>query len=316
MTSFKRKARQAQSPAVQAAVAADPTPTPPLDTTVEVPPLPPKGFYQPNPVCSTEELMGEVLGSTINTITQGFGAINSRVVSAANDGTNPDMDSLAGSAPGKAVDMSMSQSNVTAALADGAVVGGLAGALAGAMGVDKSIIGSVTAAFRAGNYGSGLASMISLSGLSPDSGVITAALNAIDSGNIMGGFTEAASALGVPTGLMSNMGGAFSAIQGGDMSALTGAMQGLAGFDPGVLGAVAGMGAGLPMGGMAAMGGIEVDIATAMNFVQTITKFFECDPEFECSPNDEHTLDEGGSGAEDANCAAIAESANNKAKGG
>ena len=316
MTSFKRKARQAQSPAVQAAVAADPTPTPPLDTTVEVPPLPPKGFYQPNPVCSTEELMGEVLGSTINTITQGFGAINSRVVSAANDGTNPDMDSLAGSAPGKAVDMSMSQSNVTAALADGALVGGLAGALAGAMGVDKSIIGSVTAAFRAGNYGSGLASMISLSGLSPDSGVITAALNAIDSGNIMGGFVEAASALGVPTGLMSNMGGAFSAIQSGDMSALTGAMQGLAGFDPGVLGAVAGMGAGLPMGGMAAMGGIEVDIATAMNFVQSITKFFECDPEFECSPNEEHTLDEGGSGAEDANCAAIAESANNKAKGG
>ena len=61
--------QQAQSPAVQAAVAAAPTPTPPLDTTEEVPPLPPKGFYQPNPVCSTEELMREVLGSTINTIT-------------------------------------------------------------------------------------------------------------------------------------------------------------------------------------------------------------------------------------------------------
>ena len=86
-----------------------------------------------------------------------------------------------------------------------------------------------------------------------------------------------------------------------------------------IVGAVAptlGTALGGPMGGMAAMGGIEVDIATAMNFVQTITKFFECDPEFECSPNDEHTLDEGGSGAEDANCAAIAESANNKAKGG
>ena len=132
----------------------------------------------------------------------------------------------------------------------------------------------------------------------------------------MGGFVEAADALGIPVGMMSNIGGAFSAIQGGDMSALTGAMQGLAGFDPGVLGAVAGMGAGLPMGGMAAMGGIEVDIAESMNFVQTITKFFECDPEFECSPNDEHTLDEGGSGAEDANCAAIAESASNTAKTG
>ena len=314
MNAFKRKAKQSQSSAVQAANAADPTPAPELDSPIEVPPLPPKGYYQPNPICSTEELMGEVLGSTINTITQGFGSSMSGVVSAANDGTNPDMDSLAGSAPGKSLDMSASQENVVAALSNGALVGGLAGALAGALGVDKNIIGSVTAAFNSGNYGSGLASMVSLSGLAPDSGVISAALNAIDSGDILGGFTEAASALGVPTGLMSNMGGAFSAIQSGDMSSLTGAIQGLAGFDPGVLGAVAGMAGGLPdIGGMGAMGGIEVDIASSMNFVQSITQFFECDPEPECSPNDEVTLDKGGSGAtEEPNCAAIAEAADSK----
>ena len=310
MNSFKRKAKQSQSSAVQSANAVSPTPA--LDTPVEIPPLPPKGYYQPSPICSTEELMGEVLGSTINTITKGFGSSMSGVVSAANDGTNPDMDNLAGSAPTTAVDMSASQSNVVAALANGALVGGLAGALAGALGVDKNIIGSVTNAFKAGNYGSGLASMMSLSGLSPDSGLASAALNAIDSGDILGGFTEAASALGVPTGLMSNMGGAFSAIKSGDMSSLTGAIQGLAGFDPGVLGAVAGMAEGLPLSGMGAMGGIEVDIATSMNFVQSVTQFFECDPENECSPNDEHTLDSGGSGAvNEPNCAAIAESSNN-----
>ena len=32
-----------------------------LDTPVEIPPLPPDGFYSPSPICSTEELIGEVL---------------------------------------------------------------------------------------------------------------------------------------------------------------------------------------------------------------------------------------------------------------
>ena len=311
LKSFKKKAKQKQSSAVQDAVAADPPP--PSDSAVPVPPIPPKGFYQPDPICSTEELMGEVLGSTINEITSIFGSAQSGVVSNMNDGNNPDMNSLAGSAPGKAVDRSASQRNVVAALENGALVGGMAGALAGALGVDKNIIGSVAGAFKAGNYGSGLASMMSLAGVSPDSGLASAALNVIDSGDILGGFTEAASALGVPTGLMSGMGGAFSAIQSGDMSSLTGAIQGLAGFDAGILGSVAGMADGLPLGGMGAMGGMEVDIAESMNFVQSVTKLFECDPEPECSPNDEHTLDSGGSGAEEPNCAAIAESANNAA---
>ena len=314
LKSFKRKAKQKQSSAVEVAVAADPPP--PSDSAVDVPPIPPKGFYQPNPICSTEELMGEVLGSTINEITSIFGSAQSGVVSNMNDGNNPDMNSLAGSAPGKAVDRSASQRNVVASLADGALIGGIAGALAAAAGVDKGIIGSVTGAFKAGNYGSGLASMFSLAGVSSDSGIVTAALNAIDSGDLVGGFTEAASALGVPTGLMSNMGGAFSAIQSGDMSSLTGAVQGLAGFDAGVLGSVAGMADGLPLGGMGAMGGMEVDIAESMNFVQSVTKLFECDPEPECSPNDEHTLDSGGSGVEEANCSAIAESANNASQTG
>jgi len=139
-------------------------------------------------------------------------------------------------------------------------------------------------------------------------------LNAIGSGDIMGGFTEAAGALGLPVGLMSGMSGAFSAIKSGDMSSLTGAIQGLAGFDAGILGSVAGMADGLPLGGMGALGGMEVDIAESMNFVQSVTQLFECDPEPECSPNDEHTLDSGGSGAEEPNCASIAESANNAAQ--
>ncbi len=322
---FKKRKKQAQSSAVQAANAADPTPE--LDTPVDIPPLPPKGYYQPDPICSTEELMGEVLGSTINEITSVFGSAQSGVVSNMNDGNNPDMNTLAGSAPGKSVDISASEENVVVALANGALVGGMAGALAGALGVDKNIIGSVATAFKAGNYGSGLASMMSLAGISPDTGIILNALgertflkgspadvlNIIGSGDIMGGFTEAAGALGLPVGLMSGMGDAFSAIKIGDMSSLTGAIQGLAGFDSGILGSVAAMADGLPLGGMGAMGGMEVDIAESMNFVQSVTQLFECDPEPESSPNDEITLDQGGNGVEEPNCASIAESANNAA---
>ena len=287
---------------------------PQLDTPVEIPPLPPEGFYSPSPICSTEELIGEVLGGTINKITSTFASAKNRVVSTANDGTNPDIATAAGSSPTASVDMSISQSNVAASLKSGALVGGIAGALAGAAGVDPNIIGSVTNAFKAGNYSSGLASMLSLSGVSSDSGVVTAAIHAIDSGDLVGGFTEAAGALGVPVGMMAGMGGAFAAIQGGDMSALTGQIQSLASFDPqSMLGSVSGMAPGDLMGGMGALGGMDMDIASSMNFTQSITKFFECDEEPECSPNDVHTLGGGGESVDGASCASIAESANNAA---
>ena len=327
MNSFKRKKKQAQTSAVKSANASQGKRTsgdedyePVLDDPIEVPSPPPKGYYQPSPICSTEELMGEVLGSTINQITQGFSSALSGPASTASNsltqgGSNVGQ-TIEGNAPTRSVDMSASQSNVVASLKDGALFGGIAGALAAAAGVDVSLIGSVTTAFRSGNYASGLASMLSLSGVSSDSGVVTAAIHAINSGDIMGGFTEAASALGVPTGLMSNIGGAFSAIKGGDMSALTGAIQGLSGFDPGVLSSVAGMAEGLPIDGMGMMGGMQVDIASAMNFVQSVTQLFECDPEQECSPNDEITLDEGGGATEEPNCAAIAEASDNAATTG
>ena len=327
MNSFKRKKKQAQTSAVKSANASQGKRTsgdedyePVLDDPIEVPSPPPKGYYQPSPICSTEELMGEVLGSTINQITQGFASALSGPASTASNsltqgGSNVGQ-TIEGNAPTRSVDMSASQSNVVASLKDGALFGGIAGALAAAAGVDVSLIGSVTTAFKSGNYASGLASMLSLSGVSSDSGVVTAAIHAINSGDIMGGFTEAASALGVPTGLMSNIGGAFSAIKGGDMSALTGAIQGLSGFDPGVLSSVAGMAEGLPIDGMGMMGGMQVDIASAMNFVQSVTQLFECDPEQECSPNDEITLDEGGGATEEPNCAAIAEASDNAATTG
>ena len=51
---------------------------PTLDTpgSEDVPPPLLMDFYRPTPLCETEEIIGEVLGGTINTILQGFdGAI-------------------------------------------------------------------------------------------------------------------------------------------------------------------------------------------------------------------------------------------------
>ena len=284
---------------------------------IQLPSPPPKGYYQPSPICSTEELLGEVLGSSINKITQSFGKANDSVVAAANDGTNPDTDSVAGSAGNKSIDMSISERNVRASLEKGALVSGIAAAFASAIGVDKNVIGRVTRAFQQGQYGYGLEVMSTLANaVGTDLGrkrMLGNIMDQISSGDIMGGFSESANLFGVPVSLMAGMGKGFAAIKSGDMGSLTSAIQSLGGLDPAIMGAVAGMAdSGSLIGGLSSMGGISVDIAESMNFVQSITQMFDCDPEFECSPNDEHTLGEGGSGAKDEpNCAAIAEAADN-----
>ena len=294
-------------------------PTLPDDVSkgIQLPSPPPKGYYQPSPICSTEELLGEVLGSSINQITQSFGKANDSMIAAANDGTNPDTDSVAGSAGTKSIDMSISERNVTASLEKGALVSGMAAAFASAVGVDKNVIGRVTRAFEQGQYGYGLEVMSTLANaVGTDVGrkrMLSNIMDQISSGDIMGGFSESANLFGIPVNLMAGMGMGFAAIKSGDMGSLTSALQSLGGLDPAIMGSVAGMAdSGGLIGGLSSMGGISVDIAESMNFVQSITQMFDCDPEFECSPNDEHTLGEGGSGAKDEpNCAAIAEAADN-----
>jgi len=53
-----------------------------------VPPLPQEGYYSPTPMCSTEEVIGEVVGSVLNEIMDGFdSAIQPPVTDAANAST-------------------------------------------------------------------------------------------------------------------------------------------------------------------------------------------------------------------------------------
>ena len=343
-SAFARKSKQPQTQAVKSANASegkgtsgdtgtgvggasgagtgDPIPyqsTLPDDVSqgIQLPSPAPKGYYQPSPICSTEELLGEVLGSSINKITQSFGKATDSVVAAANDGTNPDTNTVAGSAGTKSIDMSISERNVTASLEKGALVSGMAAAFASAAGVDKNVIGRVTRAFQQGQYGYGLEVMSTLAGVvGSDAGrkkFLSRIMDQIAGGDIAGGFSESATLFGIPVKLMAGMGTGFAAIKSGNMGSLTSAIQSLGGLDPAIMGSVAGMAdSGGLIDGLSSMGGISVDIAESMNFVQSITQMFDCDPEFECSPNDEHTLDEGGSGAKDEpNCAAIAEAADN-----
>ena len=85
---FNRKKKKAEDAAANAAIseagvagvstsAVIPS-VPTLDTpgSNDVPPPSADGFYRPTPLCETEEIIGEVLGGTINRILQGFdGAI-------------------------------------------------------------------------------------------------------------------------------------------------------------------------------------------------------------------------------------------------
>ena len=114
--------------------------------------------------------------------------------------------------------------------------------------------------------------------------------------------------------LILGWGSTFGAIRSGAIPDLISASGGLAAFNPRILNAIAGGGAALGGGiagglGLGALGGMSFDISSALNFVNSITKIFNCDPEPECSPNDEHTMQSGGGSAGKPNSSSIAESA-------
>ena len=58
-----------------------------VESGVELPPVPEEGYYSPTPMCSTEELMGEVLGGTINDILKSYDEAIAPAVVGAEDAT-------------------------------------------------------------------------------------------------------------------------------------------------------------------------------------------------------------------------------------
>ena len=274
-----------------------------------VPPLPPEGYYRPVPICSAEELVGGVIGQHVNQMLtvydEAIGPVVSQIQSSLSAAGVPAAASQSGFAGNKTVSSGISPEAVAAALQSGDLVGALTSTLAGTLGIDSNIIGSVVGVFKGGDIAKGLTSLAALGGkdTAQYAGALTTAVQAINNNDLVGGLSSMAGAFGANPQILSSVGGAFGAIKSGDIGALTSSVGQLAGVSPQVLGAVQQAGAALAGGNigavagqLGALGGLNLDIGAAMDFISSLTSLFDCDPKPKCSPNDTHTLQDGGSG--------------------
>jgi len=296
---------------------------PVLDTpgSGDVPPPTPDGFYRPTPLCETEEIVGEVLGGTINTIMSGFdGAIGPVIDEIQNSlgGSSTE----AGSENSGVIDNAINENNVLASLSSGDLVLSISQTVADRAGIDPNSVGGANRFWADGNYGFGLLSFIDAAGQNtPDNQTLIAnALALIDDNSdpngIAAGLALTSNILGVDENILTGIGNAFGAIKTGNIPDLLSAAAGLAATNPRILNAIANRGGSLagsmPSGlGLGALGGMNFDIVSALNFVNSITKIFDCDPDPECSPNDEFSMQNGGESTGKPNMSSIAESAKN-----
>jgi len=298
--------------------------TPVLDTpgATDVPPPTADGFYRPTPLCETEEIIGEVMGGTINTIMSGFDSAIGPVIDEIQNSLGGSSTET-GSENIGTIDHAVNENNVLSSLSSGALILSFSQSVADQAGIDPNSVGDSNRYWADGNYGRGLTGFIDAAGQNtPDNQQLIAnALSLIDDRSnptgIAAGLTLASNILGVNQNLLGGIGLAFAAIRSGGIPDLISAVGGLAAFNPRILNAIVGGGAALGGGalaggiGLGALGGMSFDIASALNFVNSITKIFNCDPDPECSPNDEHTMQSGGGSAGRPNTSSIAESAKN-----
>ena len=269
--------------------------SPALDTpgSNDVPPPTAEGFYRPTPLCETEEIIGEVLGGSINTIMQGFdNAIGPVIDEIQNSlgGTSTET----GSSNEGTIDNAINENNVLSSLSSGALVLGMSQTLADEAGIDPNSIGASNRLWSDGNYGRGLVSFIDAAGQNTPNNqqLIADALSLIDDksnpNGIAAGLVLASNILGVNENILTGIGNAFGAIRSGNIPNLISAAGSLASINPRILSAIAGRGAALagPLSGglgLGALGGMNFDIASSLNFVNSITKIFNCDPNPELS---------------------------------
>ena len=299
---------------------------PTLDTpgSENVPPPSATGFYRPTPLCETEEIIGEVLGGTINTILQGFdGAIGPVIDEISNSLGGSSTET--GSENKGTIDHAINENNVLSSLSSGDLVLSFSQTIADQAGLDPNNVGGANRFWADGNYGRGLLGFLGAVGQdTPDNQQLIAdALSLIDDKSnpegISAGLVLASNLLGVNENILTGIGSAFQAIRTGDIPNLILAAGGLASYNPRILSAIAGKGSSLagltPSGlGLGALGGMNFDIATALTFVNSITKIFDCDPKPECSPNDSHTMQGGGGSSDNPSNTSIADSAQTTAQ--
>ena len=281
------------------------------------------GFYRPTPLCETEEIIGEVLGGTINTIMSGFDSAIGPVIDEISNalGAPP---SETGSEDKGTIDHAINENNVLSSLSSGDLILSFSQTIADQAGLDPNNVGGANRFWADGNYGRGLLGFIDAVGQNtPDNQQLIAdALLLIDDKSdpdgIAAGLVLASNLLQVNENVLTGIGNAFQAIRTGNIPDLLSAAGSLASYNPRILNAIAGKGsslAGLSAGGLGlgALGGMNFDIGTALGFVNSITKIFDCDPDPECSPNDSHTMQSGGGSSDKPTNAGIAENAKNTA---
>jgi len=294
---------------------------PTLDTpgSADVPPPTADGFYRPTPLCETEEIIGEVLGGNINTIMSGFDSAIGPVVDEIQNalgGTSTET----GSEDVGTIDNAINENNVLASLSSGDLILSMSQTVADQAGIDPNSIGGANRFWADGNYGKGLLQFIDAAGqnTSDNQTLIADALSLIDDksnpNGIAAGLVLASNILGVSENVLTGIGNAFGAIRSGNIPNLLSAAGGLASINPRILNAIAGKGAafagGIPGGlGVGALGGMSFDITSALGFVNSITKIFDCDPDPECSPNDTHTMQSGGGSSDKPSTSNVAEAA-------
>jgi len=294
---------------------------PVLDTpgSGDVPPPTPDGFYRPTPLCETEEIVGEVLGGTINTIMSGFDSAIGPVIDEIQNSLGGSSTET-GSENSGVIDNAINENNVLASLSSGDLVLSISQTVADRAGIDPNSVGGANRFWADGNYGFGLLSFIDAAGQNtPDNQTLIAnALALIDDNSdpngIAAGLALTTNILGIDENILTGIGNAFGAIKTGNIPDLLSAAAGLAATNPRILNAIANRGGSIagamPTGlGLGALGGMNFDIVSALNFVNSITKIFDCDPDPECSPNDEFSMQSGGESTGKPNMSSIAESA-------
>ena len=299
---------------------------PTLDTpgSEDVPPPSADGFYRPTPLCETEEIIGEVLGGTINTILQGFDSAIGPVIDEISNSLGGSSTET-GSEDKGTIDHAINENNVLSSLSSGDLILSFSQTVADQAGLDPNNVGGANRFWADGNYGRGLLGFIGAVGQdTPDNQQLIAdALLLIDDKSdpdgIAAGLVLASNLLGVNENVLTGIGNAFQAIRTGDIPNLILAAGSLASYNPRILTAIAGRGSSLagltPSGlGLGALGGMNFDIATALAFVNSITKIFDCDPDPECSPNDSHTMQGGGGSSDNPSNTSIADSAQTTAQ--
>jgi hypothetical protein len=296
---------------------------PTLDTpgATDVPPPVPDGFYRPTPLCETEEIIGEVLGGTINTIMSGFDSAIGPVIDEIQNSLGGSSTET-GSENEGTIDHAINENNVLSSLSSGDLILSFSQTLADQAGLDPNSVGGANRFWADGNYGRGLVAFIDSVGqnTSDNQQLIADALLLIDDKSnpegIAAGLVLVSNVIGVNENLLTGIGNAFQAIRTGDIPSLISSAASLASFSPRILSAIAGGGAslagGIPGGlGLGALGGMNFDITSALNFVNSITKIFNCDPDPECSPNDEYTMQSGGGSTGKPSTSSVADSAKN-----